>query len=251
MRHPETASKPSRWSCSVGTTGARGRCALVIALAVTLGCSSPAKRRTTDAGVVPSGGSGGTSGTGGSGGSAGSDAAAPADSTPDRTAADAGTPLPCAVTITSSTYDPAMPGCGGVAACHGVIAYTNNSPVALNYPVIRFTVPAGVTCLRSHSSRWLITDNGATSHQCVYTTDLLAIPWNVAANGGSFRFGYDVTDGVTTVPATDIVISDGACPVPDGGLDAASGTGDAADGALDAQVDQRDGPTEARDGAGN
>jgi hypothetical protein len=233
-------------------------------MAAVVGCSSGnPTRRIVDAAPAGSGGTGGSAGTGGgnggTGGTAGLDAAAgtggtgQVDATPDRTAADAGPPIPCAVTVTQNTYDMTLPGCGGVAMCRGVIAYVNNSPVTLTYPTIRFTIPAGVACLRSHSaSRWIISDDGATSHQCVFTTNLLAAPWNVAPNG-TFRFGYDVTDGVMPALPTDFAIGDGACPIPDGGLDGPAGVNDAAlDGTLDAQVDQRDGlPADARDAAGN
>jgi hypothetical protein len=254
MRYLETPSGVSRL-CGVKTALAWGHCAMIVGLVVAVGCSSSKPRARlvlNDAAVAGSSGSGGTGGatTGGTGGIAGSaadaavDSAPIADATPDRTAAVVGPAIPCAVTVTSNTYDVALPGCGGVAMCKGVIGFMNNSPVTLNYPTIRFSVPTGVSCVSSHSaSRWLIADDGAVSHQCVYTTNLLAIPWNIAPNG-TFRFGYDVTAGVTPPLPTDFAIGDGTCPIPDGGLD-----GPGTDGTIDAQ---RDGQTlDARDGAGN
>ena len=247
MQCLETA--PGRSWLVGGAAAARtcARCALVVALVVTVGCSSSTKP-PVDARPADSGGGGGTGGSASIDAAAGTGGADAADGPPaDRIRGDGGMPVPCATTIMTNTYDPAQTGCAGSATCRGIIMYVNNTPFTLNYPIITFSVPAGVTCTKTHSSKWIISDDGATSHQCVFTTDLFAMPWNVLPTR-SFTFGYDLNDGANPPVPTDITVSDGVCPVPDGGLDAANGdAGDAAatDGTRDGQADQRDGAPQA------
>lgn len=181
-------------------------------------------------GQVGVGGAAGDVGGGGVGGSGGS--------------ADAGYGPECAIAIIANTYMVGNVGCNGIATCRGVIQYMNNSGVTINYPTIRFTVPDGVACTKSHStSKWMITDDGSFTHRCAFTTNPTT-PWNVVP-GNSFRFGYDVTIGIDFPPPTDITVSDYACVGPDGGTDAGEGGTDAPSEAASPEATTPDGSPDA------
>jgi hypothetical protein len=151
----------------------------------------------------------------------------------------------CNVAIVTNTYDATAVGCNGIATCRGVIAYMNNSGTPLAFPMIRFSVPEGVSCTKTHStSKWIISDDGLTSHKCAITTNP-ATPWNVAP-GNTFRFGYDVTAGVAFSPPTDITVSETACVPRDAGVDAADASESAVDASADISAETlTDGPPDA------
>ena len=203
---------------SLSDTFAQSRFMIVAALGVVASCSDDGGG-PVDSGVGDAGRDGARD--------APSDAAR--DSTADRMRVDMGPPVACSITVTANTYELAPTGCAGIVSCRGVIAYMNNSPVTLNYPTIRFTIPDGASCISTHAnSRWVISDNGATSRQCYFTTNPDAMPWNVAP-GGMFRFGYDLPVGFPGTPPTDVTVSDPACPASEGGAaDAGGATTDAA-----------------------
>jgi len=218
----------SAGSATMGTTGTAGRGGA--------STDETGGAAGTDGGGEAGGGAGGSAGDGaggdmGGGGAGGEGGFGGAAGAGGSNVFDAGDIPLCRVTIATNTYDPNAIGCNGIVSCRGVIAYTNNSGATLNFPMIRFTVPDGVSCTKTHStSKWIISDDGFVSHRCAFTTNP-ATPWNVAP-GNTFRFGYDVTAGVAFSPPTDISVTEIACVAQDAGPD-----GDAAEEPIDASVD--------------
>ena len=141
-------------------------------------------------------GRGGNSAGGASVGSAGSAAAA----------GSSGSHL-CKVTTDLNVYTPSNTGCGGYAACKGQIHWRNDEAQTLTKIVLSFSEPAGTTCTDDNAtSKWTITDNGATSHRCVFT----ASGTLTVDSKSALSFGYDTNQTGSTAP-TDISVADPSC----------------------------------------
>ena len=114
----------------------------------------------------------------------------------------------CKVTTDLNVYAPSNTGCGGYAACKGQIHWRNDEAQALTKIVLSFSEPAGTTCTDDNAtSKWTITDNGATSHRCVFTAS--GTPLSVDSKS-ALSFGYDTTQTSSTAP-TDISVTDPSC----------------------------------------
>ena len=115
----------------------------------------------------------------------------------------------CDVTVDLNGYTPTKAGCGGYTTCKGQIHFKNNEPQALTMIELSFPEPAGTTCTADHApTKWTITDNGATSHRCVFTASGAA--WSVASMA-TFGFGYDTTQSGSATPSS-ITFKDPSCP---------------------------------------
>ena len=158
---------------------------------------------------IPASGSGGTSGAGGSvvAGTAGQEAMAGATG--------AGGATSCAIAIDVNDYTPTNPGCGGYSSgCKGRIHVSNEGNAPWTTFVLSFGVAPGVTCVKVHSTaKWVISDDGAVSNQCVFTAlnpDGGGAAWSVEPNS-AWSFGYDTTQADAVAPS-DVVVSDPSCP---------------------------------------
>jgi beta-glucanase (GH16 family) len=121
----------------------------------------------------------------------------------------------CSDAIDVNRYTPSNPGCGGYSSgCKGQLHIVNHGRAALRHPVIRFSIPSGVRCTRTHAaSKWTITDDGSTSHTCVFTArnpDAYGHYWSIAGNGGTFGFGFDTSSSALT-SVSNPVVSDPSC----------------------------------------
>jgi hypothetical protein len=114
----------------------------------------------------------------------------------------------CKVTTDLNVDTLGNTGCGGYATCKGQIHWHNEEAQALTKIVLSFSEPPGTSCITDNSSsKWTITDNGATSHRCVFTASGAA--WSVDSKS-ALSFGYDTTQTGTSAP-TDITVSDPSC----------------------------------------
>jgi hypothetical protein len=112
------------------------------------------------------------------------------------------------VTADLNAYTPSKAGCGGYTACKGQIHWRNDEAHALSQMVLSFPEPAGVTCTSDNAtSKWTITDNGATSHRCVFTAIASAL---AVDSQSALSFGYDTTQTDTTAPSA-LSVSDPSC----------------------------------------
>ena len=146
---------------------------------------------TTAGGNVGAGGNGGTGGAAGNVGAAGA----------------AGSHV-CNVTVDLNVYTLSKAGCGNYTTCKGQIHWRNDEAQDLTQIVLSFTEPAGTSCTDDNSSsKWTMTDDGATSHRCVFTAT--GMPWSVASMA-TFGFGYDTNQTDASAP-TNITISDPSC----------------------------------------
>lgn len=114
----------------------------------------------------------------------------------------------CKVTADLNAYTPSKAGCGGYTTCKGQIHWRNDETRALSQIVLSFAEPAGVTCTSDNAtSKWTITDNGATSHRCVFTAIASAL---TVDSQSALSFGYDTTQTDTTAPSS-LSVSDPSC----------------------------------------
>jgi hypothetical protein len=114
----------------------------------------------------------------------------------------------CKVTADLNAYTPSKAGCGGYTTCKGQIHWRNDETHALSQMVLSFPEPAGVACTSDNAtSKWTITDNGATSHRCVFTAIASAL---TVDSQSALSFGYDTTQTDTTAPC-GLSVSDPSC----------------------------------------
>jgi hypothetical protein len=167
------------------------------------------------AGSPQAGGGAGSSGAGGTSGAGGVVVAGTAGQEALAGAAGAGGAGACAIAIDVNDYTPTNPGCGGYSTgCKGRIHVSNEGSAAWTTFVLSFGVAPGVTCVKVHSTaKFVITDDGAVSNQCVFTAqnpDGSDTVWSVEPNS-AWSFGYDTTQADATAPS-DVVVSDPSCP---------------------------------------
>jgi hypothetical protein len=113
----------------------------------------------------------------------------------------------CKVTTDLNVYTPSNTGCGGYAACKGQIHWRNDEAQTLTKLVLSFSEPAGTTCIDDNAtSKWTITDNGATSHRCVFT----ASGTLTVDSKSALSFGYDTNQTGSTAPS-EISVADPSC----------------------------------------
>jgi hypothetical protein len=119
----------------------------------------------------------------------------------------------CVWTIDFSEYDHTNDGCSGFLNCKGQLHFTNKTSIDWLHPVIAFDVEDGVHCTDSHAgSKWIITDDGSDSHQCVFTAqnpDARGNDWSIPAGEG-WSFGYDTTQWNDRTP-NQIDVVDESC----------------------------------------
>jgi hypothetical protein len=114
---------------------------------------------------------------------------------------------PCKIATDLNVYTPSNTGCGGYAACKGQIHWRNEEAQTLTKLVLSFSEPAGTTCIDDNAtSKWIITDNGATSHRCVFT----ASGTLTVDSKSALSFGYDTNQTSSTAP-TEISVADPSC----------------------------------------
>jgi hypothetical protein len=178
---------------------------------------TPESRCPADGGVDDD--SGGTGGSGAGGSGAGPDSGA--GGTRDGAVGDGPKVVsPCRVAVDFNNYTLANLGCGGYATgCKGQIHFMNTGTAVWYAPTMSFTVRSGVVCVKSHSLvKWTMTDNGATSHRCVFKgrePDVNGVSWPIGP-GASFGFGFD-SNQTESYGAADITISADSCSSADAG----------------------------------
>jgi hypothetical protein len=166
-------------------------------------------------GAAGSAGNGGEGGSGGAAGSAGSGGEAGSGGAAGSAGSGGGVVSGCSSTVDLNQYTPTNAGCGGYASgCKGQIHVTNTGTTTWTTWSISFTVASGVTCTKTHSgTKWTITDNGSSSHQCVFTAknpDGNAMAWDIPP-GGTWAFGYDTSQTNATAPS-DVTITVAGAP---------------------------------------
>jgi hypothetical protein len=114
----------------------------------------------------------------------------------------------CKVLVDLDGYTPTKPGCGSYTSCKGQIHWRNNEAQALTHITLSFSVATGVQCIADNApSKWTITDNGASSHHCVFTAIANALSVDASS---SFGFGFDTTQTDAAMPK-DIAVADPSC----------------------------------------
>ena len=187
-------------AANAGATGNAGQAGRVNAGGDSTGGAGGNSGGAGKAGVGGSVGTGGTVGAGGAGGNAGASTNAGAGGA-------VGSHV-CNVTVDLNVYTLSKAGCGNYTTCKGQIHWRNDEAQDLTQIVLSFTEPAGTSCTDDNSSsKWTMTDNGATSHRCVFTAT--GMPWSVASMA-TFGFGYDTNQTDASAP-TNITISDPSC----------------------------------------